>query len=584
MRKIFERNIKLIRLAKPIGSLICLALLFTACYNKDYSKREFKANEQVIANYLKSDTVENTSEFAKILEKTGYMDLLATWGNFTVFVPTNDAVQQFLTENGKSSIDDFSNEFLLSLVKSHLLASAFASYDMGQGRLADSTLNGNYLTISYGGLGFGSTLIDKRARIVQRDIQCSNGIVHRIDKVLIPINDDIYSYLLKQPEYSMMVKAITETGYDSMLKVVYYRDENNQKRKNMFTLFLPSDSALKANGYTNFESIKQALSSKNPKDKKDALNQFVAFHLMPTPVFSDQFETKNYETLNANFMLNINLGNKGIVLNKDSITGRSVTFIPNKIDKSLKNGVIHHISKDLKLLIPPAVDLIIPLFSNEEIRNYFSSNFYSPTNAFEVKSSSTKYKILVSDTISNYKFKKFKWSLSFTGTDYQPTKTTAGKDGVKYAYEPGTNHASPYWTGSYGYIDNSNVFTLYFTVGPIVPTTYAVSIGYKMGTGRYAMKVLLDGEEVEQGYSIPKITKNLQTIIGDPDAARYTHHAGYDKWGVTKGNDFIEYYLGSATFTTQTTHAVTITNDYPGVDNSGSKTLIIDYIRFRPIK
>src|SRR3982751_2013911 len=48
------------------------------------------------------------SEFAKIVDKSGYSGFLDAYGSYTLFAPTNDAVKAYLQETGKASADQLS--------------------------------------------------------------------------------------------------------------------------------------------------------------------------------------------------------------------------------------------------------------------------------------------------------------------------------------------------------------------------------------------------------------------------------------------------------------------------------------------
>src|SRR6476469_7151212 len=47
------------------------------------------------------------SEWAKIVDKSGYAGFLTAYGSYTMFAPTNDAVRLYLTDVNKPSVDAF---------------------------------------------------------------------------------------------------------------------------------------------------------------------------------------------------------------------------------------------------------------------------------------------------------------------------------------------------------------------------------------------------------------------------------------------------------------------------------------------
>ena len=119
---------------------------------------------------------------------TDYVSVLSSIASpspFTVFAPTNEAFGSLLTEVGMGSLSEIPVDLLTSTLNTHVVASAnVRSGDLTQG-MAVSTL-GDALTVS---LDAGPQLIDlndRVANIIVLDVQAYNGVVHVIDKVVLP--------------------------------------------------------------------------------------------------------------------------------------------------------------------------------------------------------------------------------------------------------------------------------------------------------------------------------------------------------------------------------------------------------------
>ena len=119
---------------------------------------------------------------------TDYVSVLSSVASpspFTVFAPTNEAFGSLLTEIGMDSLSEIPVDLLTSTLNTHVVASAnVRSGDLTQG-MAVSTL-GDTLTVS---LDAGPQLIDlndRIANIIAVDVQAYNGVVHVIDKVVLP--------------------------------------------------------------------------------------------------------------------------------------------------------------------------------------------------------------------------------------------------------------------------------------------------------------------------------------------------------------------------------------------------------------
>ena len=115
-----------------------------------------------------------------------YVGLLSGDGPFTVFAPTNDAFVALLGELGANSLDDIDANTLNAVLQYHVVAGA----NVRSGQLTDgqqvTTFQGGTFTVN---LGDGAKITDGQGRqtnIIAVDVQGSNGVVHGIDRVILP--------------------------------------------------------------------------------------------------------------------------------------------------------------------------------------------------------------------------------------------------------------------------------------------------------------------------------------------------------------------------------------------------------------
>lgn len=122
----------------------------------------------------------NFSILVSAVVKAGLADALSGEGPFTVFAPTNAAFQALFQDLGVSGIEDLSAEQLTPILLYHVVQGNVLSTDLSNGEV--STLNeSNKLTID---LSSGVKIND--SQVIAADIQGANGVVHVIDKVLLP--------------------------------------------------------------------------------------------------------------------------------------------------------------------------------------------------------------------------------------------------------------------------------------------------------------------------------------------------------------------------------------------------------------
>jgi transforming growth factor-beta-induced protein len=123
----------------------------------------------------------NFSTLVAAVLKAELAETLSGTGPFTVFAPTNAAFDDLFTALEVTGIDQLTKEQLIPILQYHVVAGNVRSTDLSTGSV--TTLNGD-IDINVG----MSVTINTDANVVATDVQGSNGVVHVIDKVLVPQN------------------------------------------------------------------------------------------------------------------------------------------------------------------------------------------------------------------------------------------------------------------------------------------------------------------------------------------------------------------------------------------------------------
>ena len=114
------------------------------------------------------------------VKKAGLVDALSADGPFTVFAPTNAAFESLFSQLGVDGVKDLSAEQLTPILTYHVVSGKVMSTDLSSTKVG--TLNeGNKIKVD---LSDGVKIND--SNVVAADIEGKNGVVHVIDKVLIP--------------------------------------------------------------------------------------------------------------------------------------------------------------------------------------------------------------------------------------------------------------------------------------------------------------------------------------------------------------------------------------------------------------
>jgi uncharacterized surface protein with fasciclin (FAS1) repeats len=134
-------------------------------------------------------------------------------GPFTLFAPTNAAFSAALTELGLSKAQLFGDTALLTSVLTYHVLGAEVRAAAVPAEQAVTTLQGGIFkpTAVAGGLA----IVDGRnrvANIVRTDIRCSNGVIHKLDRVLLPADKNIVQTAQALPDFSILVDAVIAAG------------------------------------------------------------------------------------------------------------------------------------------------------------------------------------------------------------------------------------------------------------------------------------------------------------------------------------------------------------------------------------
>lgn len=119
------------------------------------------------------------SILVEAVTKADLVDALSATGPFTVFAPTNDAFNALFKKLGVNGVDDLTAEQLTPILTYHVVSGKVMSSDLSNTMVA--TLNGQEIKVD---LSNGVKI--NESNVTTADISGENGVIHVIDKVLIP--------------------------------------------------------------------------------------------------------------------------------------------------------------------------------------------------------------------------------------------------------------------------------------------------------------------------------------------------------------------------------------------------------------
>ncbi|MFN2203084.1 MAG: fasciclin domain-containing protein [Caldilineaceae bacterium] len=272
------------------------------------------------------------------VQAAGLVDTLKGEGPFTVFAPTDEAFAA-LPEGTVESLLEDPEGALTDILLYHVVAGKVMAADaMGLDGQMVETVGGNSFSVTLDG---DSLMIDE-AKVVQPDIEASNGVIHVIDKVLIPPTGDETASAEEETTEAMDTEAmdIVDTAvaagsFQTLVAAVQAAGlVDTLKGEGPFTVFAPTDEAFAALPEGTVESLLE--------DPEGALTDILLYHVVAGKVMAADamgLDGQMVETVGGNSF--------SVTLDGDSLMIDEAKVVQPDIEAS--NGVIHVIDK---VLIP----------------------------------------------------------------------------------------------------------------------------------------------------------------------------------------------------------------------------------------
>ena len=269
------------------------------------------------------EVAQNTPELSILVEAVvaaGLAPALST-GTLTVFAPTNAAFAALLTELGVTKEALLANKPLLTAVLTyHVLGSTVVRADVPLGK-AITPLSGGFFKIENAG---GLKVTDGRNRVTNittTDIQASNGVVHLVDRVLLPADKDIVATASALPDFSILVEAVAAAGLVGTLQGA-----------GPFTVFAPTNAAFAAL-LMELGVTKEALLA-----DKALLTTVLTYHVIPARVLKAEVPLNTPITTVQGQTLTVNAS---LVITDQRMRQSNIVVA----DVFASNGVIHAVDK-----------------------------------------------------------------------------------------------------------------------------------------------------------------------------------------------------------------------------------------------
>lgn len=254
---------------------------------------------------------------AAALEAGGLIGALKGDGPFTVFAPTDEAFAKLPKGTVETLLKPENKDQLVAILTYHVVSGKVPASAVVNLTNA-TTLNGQRVDIKVSDAGVN---VDA-AKVTATDIECSNGIIHVIDSVILPATDSIPATAVKAGTFKTLVAAVEAAGLAETLS-----------GKGPFTVFAPTDEAFAKLPKGTVESLLKP-------ENKDKLVAILTYHVVAGRVYSDQaVKAGTAKTLQ---------GGEVKISTEDGAKVNEAGLVATDIEAA--NGVIHVIDS---VLLPP---------------------------------------------------------------------------------------------------------------------------------------------------------------------------------------------------------------------------------------
>jgi uncharacterized surface protein with fasciclin (FAS1) repeats len=285
---------------------------------------------------------------AKVLTEADLVKTLQGKGPFTVFAPTDEAFAKLPKETVAALLKPENRERLQEILTYHVIAE---SVDLAGALAAGEakTVQGTPVTVKF---AEGRIRVNE-ANLINADIECSNGVIHVIDSVILPPEpaNDLASVARRAGSFKTLLAAVEAAGLGDALTGAQ-----------ALTVFAPTDEAFAKLPKGTVEALLKP-------ENRDKLKAILALHVVPGKVSAG-------DALNAGKAKALSGGRLSFAIADGLFKVNGSTIV--KTDIKCDNGVIHVIdavllpssgsadksdSKSASKMIEDAIERGVPVFN-----------------------------------------------------------------------------------------------------------------------------------------------------------------------------------------------------------------------------
>jgi uncharacterized surface protein with fasciclin (FAS1) repeats len=287
---------------------ILFALLISVLSLSAFAEGQYEAPKDIV------DVASENGSFTTLiaaLEAAGLDETLRGDGPFTVFAPTDNAFTKLPAGTVEALLNDIptlTNILLYHVVPGEVTADQVVDLSSAQ------AANGNAFPIEVSDMGVRVA----GSMVSATDIMASNGVIHVVDSVMLPPENDIVDIAVSDNSFSTLVTALQAAGLVETLK-----------GDGPFTVFAPTDDAFAKLPEGTIEALLNDIPT---------LTNILLYHVVPGLVAADQVVGLNSAATALGQDFSIKADSMGVLVDEAKVVSTDIFA---------RNGVIHVIDSVL---------------------------------------------------------------------------------------------------------------------------------------------------------------------------------------------------------------------------------------------
>ena len=346
---------------KAIIKILVVAVSILLIYSCQKPEIKFTTSEDELIGQFVENNPENFSYFLEMLEYSGNLSFLNAYGTYTVFLPTNDAIKQYLEDHNYPDVKSIESNELKKIVRYHIIADTLSSTDFNDGKLPEPTMYGQYLTArAYFENNELVYKVNKKYNLKKLDIHLTNGNVHISDGVLEPVEKSVAQLIEEDGNYTIFTQALKLTGLYDTLNIMPEVDlASTDADIRWFTVFAHTDQTYENEDINDIDDLVDRFGTTGSTDHTvptDSLYLYMAYHIVDNTLdyVADVISKQAYLTLAPLEAITIMVKNDSIKLNEavfNNVFEKGSLLIRDLSDNTGGNGVFHNVDPTIYIKV-----------------------------------------------------------------------------------------------------------------------------------------------------------------------------------------------------------------------------------------